>query len=211
MKKIVFFGLLIVFFPATVFAQEKVEVPFWNIGDKWVFTRGHIEVVGADQNSYTVKFSEDTCILENMRFEKMVLEKSTMNRIYTLKGDKRIKYAGARKRILNFPLSPGKQWQDTCLQRILTGHLAGLETHDFAETFKILGWEDVQVQAGKYKVMKLEYKQKDMTSGNTRFGSEGWIQYWYSPELKYFVRCQYDKNFFEGVKDWELTFFQLKK
>jgi hypothetical protein len=42
----------------------------------------------------------------------------------------------------------------------LTGHLAGLETWDLAETFKILGWEEVQVQAGKYRAIKLEYKQK---------------------------------------------------
>ena len=211
MKKIAFFGLLIVFFPATVFTQEKVEVPVWNVGDKWVFTQGNIEVVGTDQIAYTLNFSKDTCIIENKFFENMVFDKSTLNKIYTLKGDNRIKYRGAQKRILNFPLYPGKEWQDTCLQKVLTGHLAGLETWDLAETFKILGWEEVQVQAGKYRAIKLEYKQKNISSGNTMFGVEGWIRYWYSPDVKYFVRCQYDKKYFEGVKDWELNFFQLKK
>jgi len=211
MKKMAFGAWLILFLPAMVFAQEKIEAPIWNVGDKWIFTQGNIEVVGADKDSYTLNFSKDTCILENMRFEKMVFEKSNLNRIYILKGDKRIKYTGAWKRLLNFPLNPGKQWQDTCLQTILAGFLSGIETLDLAETFKFLGWEDVQVQAGKYRVIRLEYKQKNISSGTTTFGVEGWIRYWYSPEVKYFVKCQYDKDLFEGVKDWELTSFQPKK
>ena len=211
MKKIIFLGLLIAFLPAMVFAQEKIEAPVWNIGDKWIFTQGNIEVVGADQNAYTVNFSKDTCIIENMVFEKMVFEKSTLNRIYILKREKRIKYTGARRRILNFPLYPGKQWQDTSLQKILTGPRAGTSTLDLAETFRILGWEDVQVQAGKYKVIKLEYKEKNITSGSLSYGAEGWIRYWYSPNVKYFVKCQYEKGLFEGVTDWELTSFQFKR
>ena len=209
MKKTFFLGCLILFLTPTVWAQEKIEAPVWNVGDKWVLTQGNIEVVGVDQNSYTIKFSEDTCLLENMRFKKMVLEKSTLNRIYTLKGDKRIKYAGARKRILNFPLSPNKQWLDTCFQKKLFGDNEGIATYEWEETFNLLGWEDVQVQAGKYKAIKLEYKQKNIMSGSITFGSEYWIRYWYSPDVKYFVKCEYDKTF--GKKDWELTSFQLKK
>jgi len=46
----IFLGWLIVFIPAMLFAQEKVEASVWNVGDKWVFTQGNIEVVGADKN-----------------------------------------------------------------------------------------------------------------------------------------------------------------
>ena len=67
MKKIAFLvGCLILFVAPTVFAQEKVEAPVWNVGDKWVFTQGNIEVVGIDQNSYTLNFSKDTCRVENL-------------------------------------------------------------------------------------------------------------------------------------------------
>ena len=53
MKKTIFLGLLIMFLPALVFSQEKVEAPVWNVGDKWVFSgEGSIEVINADQNSY---------------------------------------------------------------------------------------------------------------------------------------------------------------
>ena len=58
MKKMVFLGWLFVFLPAMVFAQEKVEGPVWNVGDKWVFDQGGpIEVIGCDAQCYSVKFS----------------------------------------------------------------------------------------------------------------------------------------------------------
>jgi hypothetical protein len=45
-------------------------------------------------------------------------------------------------------------------------------------------------------------------------GEEIINQYWYSPDAKYFVKCQYDKDWMKGNKEifnWELTSFQLKK
>jgi hypothetical protein len=88
-------------------------------------------------------------------------------------------------------------------------------SYDFSEIYKVSGWEDIVVQAGKFKALRLEYKR--VTTGT----SSGWAawgeminQYWYSPEVKYFVKCQYDKDWIKGDKEifnWELTSFQLKK
>ena len=39
MKQMIFLASLIVFLAATAFAREKVDAPFWNPGDKWVFPR----------------------------------------------------------------------------------------------------------------------------------------------------------------------------
>jgi hypothetical protein len=62
----------------------------------------------------------------------------------------------------------------------------------------------------------LEYKR--VLTASSGFGSdigkEFKNQYWYSPELKYFVKCEYDKDLIKGNKeifDWELTSFHLKK
>ena len=46
MKKIVLLLGIFLLFPSITWAQEKVEAPVWNVGDKWVFTQGNIEVVG---------------------------------------------------------------------------------------------------------------------------------------------------------------------
>ena len=211
MEKMIILGWLIVFIPVMVFAQEKVEAPVWNVGDKWVFTQGNIEVIGADKKSYALNFSKDTCILENLGFEIIIFEKSTLNRIFILKGDLREKYTLGRRRILNFPLNPGKQWQDTYTGKVLTGEYAGRWTNQYSESFAVLGWEDVEVRAGKFKAIKLEYKIKVTTPVAMAHGREGWIRYWYSPDAKYFVKCQYDKGFYAGEKDWELTSFEVKK
>ncbi len=80
MKKMVFLGWLIVSIPAMLFAQERIEAPVWNVGDKWVFTQGNVEVIGADKKSYALNFSKDTCILENVGLETIIIEKSTLNR-----------------------------------------------------------------------------------------------------------------------------------
>ena len=83
MKKMVLLGWLVVFLPAMVFAQGKVEAPVWNIGDKWVFTgEGSIEVINADQNSYALKFSDGICIVERQGYNTIMFEKPTMRRIH---------------------------------------------------------------------------------------------------------------------------------
>ncbi|MDI7262149.1 MAG: hypothetical protein QME90_19820, partial [Thermodesulfobacteriota bacterium] len=57
MKKILILSCLILYFATMVYAQDKIEAPVWNVGDKWIFTSGDtMMVMNADENSYTVKF-----------------------------------------------------------------------------------------------------------------------------------------------------------
>ena len=87
--------------------------------------------------------------------------------------------------------------------------------YEYSENYKVLGWEDAEVRAGKFKALRLEYKRVVTgTSGWGVMGEEIKNQYWYSPDVKYFVKCQYDKDWMKGEKEifnWELTSFQLKK
>jgi hypothetical protein len=221
MKKITYLGWLILFLPAMVFAQEKVEAPVWNVGDKWFFTQGNIEVIGADKKSYALNFSKDTCILENVGFETIIFEKSTLNRTHVLKEDKREKYTMGLKNIFNFPFRPGKQWKHTYSAKpILTkGYLTGrgIPALDYYENIRILGWEDLEVKAGKLRALKIEYinGHKGLPGGtHTTPPYEEKGYYWYSPDVKYFVKRQYDKVSIDAHKEifnWELTSFQLKK
>jgi hypothetical protein len=88
-----------------------------TIGEMWVFNnsspylknQGTIEVVSADQNTYTVKFLDDICIAETQGFETIIFEKSTLHRIYTLSGNMREEYKKGLRTIFNFPLNSGKQ------------------------------------------------------------------------------------------------------
>jgi hypothetical protein len=216
-KKKIYLAWLIVFLPAMVFAQEKVEAPIWNVGDKWTFTgNGSIEVAKVDESGYILKFSDGACIIETQSCNAILFEKSTRNRINAVEGDKRKKYTMGFRRILEFPFSTGKQWKGAYSGPVLIGRGAQEQMAlDYSEIFKIVGWEDVQVQAGKFKVLKLEYKA--IASSPLGWGPKD-LQfnhyYWYSPDAKYFVKCEYDKDWMKQDKqvfNWELTSFQLKK
>jgi hypothetical protein len=215
MKKILFLGWLVLFLPAMVFAQEKIEAPVWNSGDKWNFTGdGSIEVVKADQSGYILKFPEGKYIFESQGCNTILFEKATLNRINAVEGDKLKKYTMGLRKILDFPLAIGKEWK--CAYSSKRLGIKTPQSYDFSEIYKVLGWEDIVVQASKYKALKLEYK-RILTGSSTpwaNIGEEIINQYWYSPDAKYFVKCQYDKDWMKGEKEisnWELGSFQLRK
>ena len=163
MKGIVYWGLLILCFPTMLFAQEKVDAPVWNVGDKWVLTsegiaKCEVEVVDADESSYTVNFSR--CMFDRTP-SKIIFEKSSLNRIYTLKGNKRKKYDWGRRRLFNFPLFKGKKWGEDTFSGLPTYNPEAPQIeYDYAETYQVLGWEDVEVTAGKFRAMKIKYFQR---------------------------------------------------
>lgn len=215
MKKMVFLAWLIVLLPPMVFAQEKVEAPVWNVGDKWVFTgEGSIEVINADQNSYALKFSDGICIVERQGYNTIIFEKPTLRRIHFTDGGKRRKYVMGLSKIFDFPLSIGKEWKSAYSTSVGIGHVT---YRDYSEIFKVLGWDDLEVRAGKFKVLRLEYKL--VLTGQSPLlgailGQEFKNQYWYSPAVKYFVKCEYDKSWMRENKEffnWELISFKVKK
>ena len=215
-KKIIFLGLLLVFLAPTVFAQEKIEAPVWNVGDKWVFTgEGSIEVINADQNSYTLKFSDGICVAERQGHNTIIFGKPTISRTHFADGGKRQKYVMGLSKIFDFPLSVGKQWKYGYSSPVVSPWSGHKIYYDYSENFKVLSWEDVQVRAGKFKTLRLEYKRvASSSSAGANIDEKITNQYWYSPDVKYFVKCQYDKDYIEKNKEvfnWELTALQSKK
>jgi len=218
MKKMIFLASLIVFLAATVCAQEKVEAPVWNPGDKWVFDReGPMEVIGCDAQSFSVKFSGG--IFPRDASGIAVFERSTLNVKYMLERDQRKEYRGFRKMILNFPLTPGKQWKDL-YQVDEQGPWGGKVAAEYHETFRVIGGEEVEVPAGKFKAVKVEHKIMPSWREGIGWitGTESRASYWYSPEVKNFVKCQYEKGYTEAIMEgkgargnWELVSYELKK
>jgi len=218
MKKMAFLGWLIVFLPAILFAQERVEAPVWNIGDKWDFGKeGSAEVVGIEKNCYVLKFLGGIFLKSSVG--TALFDKSTLNVLYWAEKGQPLKYKGARKRILNFPFNVGKKWRDEYKRKMQDGY----HVIDFYENFRVLGWEDIGVRAGKFKAIKLEYHLNYSPPGAGIMGRmhadafEANALYWYSPEVKYLIKCQHEKGYSEGGDelgtrgDWELTSFELKK
>jgi hypothetical protein len=203
MKKMILLSFLVLFVPAIVCGQDKVEAPVWNIGDKWSLTGDvTIMVVNADESSYAVKY------LTAAGASILINEKSSLNRLYAMDKDKRIPYEGRNKRLLNFPLNIEKSWKDRYTSKPAA---SGSKEYTYLETFTVLGWEDIVVQAGKFKAIKIEYKQ-EMIGQTAARSKEGKAWYWYSPDVKYMIKCQYEKSdYWDALYDWELTSFELKK
>jgi hypothetical protein len=212
MKRILLLAWLVVFLPEMVPAQEKIEAPVWNVGDKWAFTGdGSIEVMKVDQSGYVLKFSDRNCLFESQGCNTIFLEKSTRNRAHAVEGEKYKKYTMGLRKIFDFPLSNGKQW-NYAYSAIVKGAMQ-MNYVDYSEHCKVLGWEDTQVRAGRFKALRLEYIRGGTGAMNIRMEDIKHL-YWYSPEVKYFVKCQYDKDWLMGQKEvfnWELTSFDLKK
>ncbi len=216
MKRMIFLVGLFLFFATTVWAQEKVEAPIWNVGDKWDLGQdGFLEVVGVDRNGYVAKFSAG--IFFKSTQGTVIFDKSTLSVLYVLEGDKRKKYEGAHRRILNFPLVLGKKWKDE--SKILSPD--GFHIREGVENYRAVGWEEVVAPAGKFKAFKLEYQFNYGPHGlGPIYEIKAW--YWYSPEVKYMVKGQYGKGYEEtskpmdpsykgGREDWKLISHKLTK
>jgi hypothetical protein len=203
MKKLLFLIFLVLFIPAILWGQDKIDAPAWTVGDRWVLGDDVvITVASADQNSYSLKYTigpTDSVI---------VYEKPSLTRLYYGAKDKRINYEGRNKRLFNFPMEIGKSWQDKYVEKPTS---LGAQETTYLETFTPLRWEEIAVAAGKFKAVKIEYKQEKLGQTGSQ-PKEGKVFYWYSPDVKYMLKCQYEKSdYWDEASDWELTAFKLKK
>ena len=209
MRKVLFSGCLVLLLAQVVFAQERIEAPTWRVGDKWAFSQGMTaEVIAAGREGYTVRLSN----------ERIVFDTSTLNRTFRLVPGKREPYKDSQRRLFDFPLVIGKRWkdkysavlkwEDTYSSRT-TGPILGEETIIF-ENYRVLGWEDVEVRAGQFKAIRIEYSREWISPATGNKEGKAW--YWYAPDVKYLVKYQYDKNqMWSKEANWELISFDLAK
>jgi len=203
MKKLILLSFLVAFIPAVVYGQDKKDTPAWKVGDRWVLGGDVvITVASADQSSYSVTYTVAG------RDSTIIYEKPSLSRLYYMVRDKRINYEGRNKRLFNFPMEIGKSWKDKFVEKPTS---LGAQETTYIETFTPLGWEDITVAAGKFKAVKLEYKQEKVGQTGTQ-PKEGKVFYWYSPDVKYMLKCQFEKSdYWDETSHWELTAFKLKK
>jgi hypothetical protein len=203
MRKPILLIFLVMFVPAILYGQTKIDAPAWNVGDRWVLGDDVvITVASTDQTSYSLTYTIGG------RDSTIVYEKPSLSRLYYKVRDKSINYEGRNKRLFNFPMEIGKSWQDKFVEKP-TG--LGAQETTYVETFTPLALEEITVAAGKFKAVKIEYKQEKVGQTGTQ-PKEGKVFYWYSPDVKYMVRCQFEKSdYWDETSNWELTAFKLKK
>jgi len=111
MKEDGLLGIVVCVSSGNGICAREIEVPVWNVGDKWVFDQGGpMEVVNCDAKCFSVRFSGG--IFRKDASGIAVFDRSTLNVKYTEEKDQPKEYWDLRKKALNFPLTLGKQWMD---------------------------------------------------------------------------------------------------
>lgn len=202
MKRAIVLGCLVLFFVPMSWAQEKCEAPVWKTGDKWTFKRADgrtfsNEVVEVKNDLFIIKIEGDP--------ELYGYDRETANLKFMIKEDGRqMKATNDLRKLFNFPIFVGKKWTDTNSR--LAGSLGKQQETAFQIDFNVEGIEDLTTVAGTFKTYKIRHKLTNMRSNNN-----GWILFWYSPDVKWTVKREVEKSSFWGkLLNAEIVSYELK-
>lgn len=204
MKKIIILGFLFLFLASQIWSQEKCEVPVLKVGDKWTYK----DATGATYTTEVLDVKEDVFVVKNAENQSVAaVDKKTMNLKYVIgPGGQKIKPTGVLKKFSDFPLFVGKKWTDSFTvesRREMTQPI------NIVCDFKIEDIAEVKTPAGTFKTYVIYSKQGTPAYG----GRYGWMRRWYSPEVKAWVKREYEKSGYwleSKTQDAELISYELK-
>lgn len=208
MKRILILSLSILFFAQIVYAQDKIEAPVWNVGDKWTFK-------GVDGNTFTnqvMDIKEDLFVVRMGGNPNLnAFDKKNMNvKFLIAEGGRQVEADNPLRKLFDFPIAVGKKWSDVTTAYPPTGpKKRRMGKMIFDHDFKVEGTEEITTPAGKFNAYKIHYKSTDRNSNRS-----GWIRFWYSPEVKNWVKREAEKGRYweetRWAKDAELISYSLK-
>ena len=198
-------------------AQPPVAAPQLGVGDRWVYERygftdrpsARVEFAVVKIDSSAGFYDETETVLEalgpdsrpkgDQQRQQRTLAALTVPIVNTVSGS---------FPLIDFPIEAGKTWQYEMTFTASSGFDLVLRG-----SAKAVGWEDVQVPAGKFRALKVEH---DSTLRGARgpFTANRKILLWYVPELKRWVRYELTQTSNRADSQnrfrLELVSFQLK-
>jgi hypothetical protein len=183
-----------------VFPEKICQAPIWNVGDRWTYKN-----VKGTFSYEIVESKGDFFLLKVKTTETQTLrahDKKTINHVYNVGKDGR-KISNAQnpfRKVLNFPIFVGKKWTDSIIGSTGITDIVDLTVE---------GVEEVVSEAGTFKTYKILFEETSMASL-----SSGWIRYWYSPEVKMWVKIEIGNAPFWAKRPWlqdvELISYKVK-
>ncbi len=184
-------ALLLATLPALSAAQtdERVVKPEIRVGDSWTYRSTNVLAPGTHEHETRVTFVD----------EKLVLAVSTRkgdskeyDSSWTREWNPVTSYAGLIYRphggFFRFPMRPGDAYEWTYES------VRPRETNVFSSTkwkAKVVGWDIVEVPAGKFRAMKVETEgATESFDGTPPFPIRAVL--WYEPEVRRWVKYQFD-------------------
>ena len=203
MKKIIILGFLFLFLASQTWSQEKCEAPVWKVGDKWTYK----DATGATFTGEVVDVQKDVFVVKSQVFQSLVaIDKKTLSPKFLIgEGGRKIPGPGGVTKPYDFPLFVGKKWTDNFTvesRREMTQPI------NILCDFKIEDIVEVKTPAGTFKTYVIYSKQ-----GTPAYGKYGWVRHWYSPEVKTWIKREYEKTDYwaqSRMVDAELISYELK-
>ena len=206
MKRVALLGYLVLFFAPAVWAQEMIEAPVWNVGDRWTYK----SVTGNTWTNQVLEIKEDLYILKPGGARNLNgYDKKSMNVKSIIEEDgKAVEADFHLRKLFDFPISVGKKWSD-----VTTFYPSSGVTHQgkiiYDHDFQVKDIQEVTTPAGRFKAYRIHYSQKRRNSRKS-----GWVDFWYSPEIKNWIKREAEKRpYWEKTtwaKDAELVSYTSK-
>jgi len=206
MKKMILLGWVVLMLAPVAWAQDKLEAPVWNVGDKWILR----ETNGRTLTSEVVDGKDDLFIVKTLSSggvsSLFAYDKKTINIKFTITQDgRKTIHTDNDRKLFDFPIFVGKKWTDTNF--IKPGKGGEYVETRFVSEFKIEGIEEVITPAGTFKAYKILYSLTHSSSHKS-----GRMHYWYSPDVKWYIKKELEKSPFwpDNALNRELISYELK-
>lgn len=187
----------------SAFGQDRFEAPALTVGDQWTYQSK------AGKFSMTVKGVTDEGFLIRGTRTTYIYDKSSFNVKFTAADDQKKKAEYELRNVFDFPLFVGKKWEDSM---VFVGVRTG-KKYNLSIEFKVEAQEEVQTPAGTYKALRIF---TNVFIPEYRKNNYAWVRTWYSPEVKFWVKREYEKQapgeefWWFKVEDAVLANYKLK-
>jgi len=176
-----------------------VNAPTWKIGDKWkheLRRPGQVTVTEREFVRRGFFVGIPAYVLESGT-EESLYSMDSLSLLARRRDNKYTYRVSNNEQRISWPLRPQKEWQlSFTRQDVEIG-----TTRTVKQLVRATGIEDVTVKAGRFRAVKME--TYGYNSG--RLAAE----YWYSPEVKWFVRSRISYRDF-GLVDEELVSYRVQ-
>ena len=182
-------ALLLVAFPLLSAGQSDARIPRPEIrvGDSWTYRSTNILEPGTHEHETRVSFADDKVILAVSTRKS---DGKEFDSAWTSEWNAVTSYTGLlyrpRTGALRFPMHVGDKYSfkfEVLPVRAAKAH------NNVAGTAAVVGWETVEVPAGKFRAMRVDveaiYQRTDGSGSSPMQGS-----LWYVPEVRRWVKLQ---------------------